>query len=41
MQAAALAEGGVDVLIIETMFDLREAACALRAAKRPRRSPSS
>jgi len=33
-QAAALAEGGVDVLIIETMFDLREAACALRAAKR-------
>ena len=33
-QAAALAEGGVDVLIIETMFDLREASCALRAAKR-------
>jgi len=32
-QAAALAEGGVDVLIIETMFDLREASCALRAAK--------
>ncbi len=33
VQAAALAEGGVDALIIETMFDLREAACALRAAK--------
>jgi 5-methyltetrahydrofolate--homocysteine methyltransferase len=33
-QAATLAEGGVDVLIIETMFDLREAACALRAAIR-------
>jgi 5-methyltetrahydrofolate--homocysteine methyltransferase len=34
VQAAALAEGGSDLLIIETMFDLREAACALRAAKR-------
>lgn len=32
-QAAILAEGGVDGLIIETMFDLREALCALRAAK--------
>jgi 5-methyltetrahydrofolate--homocysteine methyltransferase len=32
-QAAVLAEGGVDGLIIETMFDLREALCALRAAK--------
>jgi 5-methyltetrahydrofolate--homocysteine methyltransferase len=33
-QAAALAEGGADLLIIETMFDLREAACAVRAARR-------
>jgi 5-methyltetrahydrofolate--homocysteine methyltransferase len=32
-QAAILAEGGADGLIIETMFDLREALCALRAAK--------
>ncbi len=33
LQAEALAEGGVDVLLIETMYDLREAVCALRAAK--------
>jgi len=32
-QAGILAEGGVDGLIIETMFDLREAICALRACK--------
>lgn len=32
-QAELLAEGGVDGLIIETMFDLREALCALRACK--------
>jgi 5-methyltetrahydrofolate--homocysteine methyltransferase len=32
-QAAILAEGGVDGLIIETMFDLREALCAVRAAR--------
>jgi 5-methyltetrahydrofolate--homocysteine methyltransferase len=32
-QAAILAEGGVDGFIIETMFDLREALCALRACK--------
>jgi len=32
-QAAALAEGGVDVLIIETQYDLREALCALRGAR--------
>lgn len=32
-QATILAEGGVDGLIVETMFDLREALCALRAAK--------
>jgi 5-methyltetrahydrofolate--homocysteine methyltransferase len=33
-QAAILAEGGVDGFIIETMFDLREALCAVRAAKK-------
>ena len=32
-QAAALAEGGVDVLLIETQYDLREALCALRACR--------
>lgn len=32
-QAAVLAEGGVDGFIIETMFDLREALCALRACR--------
>jgi 5-methyltetrahydrofolate--homocysteine methyltransferase len=32
-QAGILAEGGVDGLIIETMFDLREALCAVRAAR--------
>lgn len=32
-QAAILAEGQVDGLIIETMIDLREALCALRAAR--------
>jgi 5-methyltetrahydrofolate--homocysteine methyltransferase len=32
-QAAILAEAGVEGLIIETMFDLREALCAVRAAK--------
>jgi 5-methyltetrahydrofolate--homocysteine methyltransferase len=32
-QAAILAEGGVDGFIIETMFDLREALCALRACR--------
>jgi 5-methyltetrahydrofolate--homocysteine methyltransferase len=30
-QAAALAEGGVDGFIIETVYDLREALCAIRA----------
>jgi 5-methyltetrahydrofolate--homocysteine methyltransferase len=33
-QAEALAAGGVDVLIIETMYDLQEALCALRACRR-------
>jgi 5-methyltetrahydrofolate--homocysteine methyltransferase len=32
-QATILAEGRVDGFIIETMFDLREALCALRACK--------
>jgi 5-methyltetrahydrofolate--homocysteine methyltransferase len=32
-QASLLAESGVDAFIIETMFDLREALCALRACK--------
>jgi len=32
-QAAYLAEGGADGLIVETMFDLREAVCAVRAAR--------
>ena len=32
-QASALATGGVDGFIIETMIDLREALCALRACK--------
>ena len=32
-QAGALAAGGVDGFIIETVFDLREALCALRACK--------
>jgi 5-methyltetrahydrofolate--homocysteine methyltransferase len=31
-QTAAQAEGGADLLSIETMFDLREALCAVRAA---------
>jgi len=34
VQAEALTAGGVDVLIIETMYDLQEALCALRAARR-------
>ena len=32
-QAEVLAENGVDGFIIETMFDLREALCAVRACK--------
>lgn len=32
-QATFLAEGGADGLIVETMFDLREALCAVRAAR--------
>ncbi len=32
-QARALAEGGVDGFILETLYDLREAQCALRACR--------
>ncbi len=32
-QASYLAEAGVDALLIETIFDLREAICALKACK--------
>jgi len=32
-QAEALADAGIDGFIIESMFDLREAVCALRACK--------
>ena len=32
-QAGILAESGVDAFLIETVFDLREALCALRACK--------
>lgn len=34
VQAEALAEGGVDFLLIETMYDLGEALCALRGARK-------
>lgn len=34
VQASALAEGGVDFLLIETQYDLREALCALKGARR-------
>jgi 5-methyltetrahydrofolate--homocysteine methyltransferase len=34
VQAEALAEGGADFLILETMFDLREALCALRGSRK-------
>ena len=33
-QAEALAEGGIDVFVIETMYDLREALCAVRACRK-------
>ncbi len=33
VQAKALSEGGADVLILETMYDLEEALCGLRAAR--------
>jgi len=34
VQAAALDEAGLDFLIIETMYDLREALCAVRACRK-------
>lgn len=34
IQIEGLIEGGVDFLLIETQYDLREAACALRAAEK-------
>lgn len=36
-QAGALAEGGVDLLIIETQYDLKEALAALKGARRAAR----
>ncbi len=33
VQARALSQGGADVLIVETMYDLEEALCALRAGR--------
>jgi len=33
IQAKALTEGGVDFLLIETQYDLKEALCALKGAK--------
>jgi len=38
-QAGALSEGGVDLFLIETMSDIREAVSALRAAKKVSRIP--
>jgi 5-methyltetrahydrofolate--homocysteine methyltransferase len=34
LQAEGLVEGGADFILIETMFDLREAICAVRGARR-------
>ena len=34
VQAEGLAEGGADFILIETMFDLREALCAVRGSRR-------
>jgi 5-methyltetrahydrofolate--homocysteine methyltransferase len=39
-QAEVLADAGVDGFIIETMFDLREAVCALRACKENSSQPA-
>ncbi len=38
-QAGVLAEAGVDGFIVETVFDLREALCALRACREVARLP--
>jgi len=40
VQAEALSAGQVDFLLVETMYDLREALCALRAARRVSRLPA-
>ena len=39
VQAKALTEGGVDFILIETQYDLREALCAFRGAKRSSHLP--
>jgi 5-methyltetrahydrofolate--homocysteine methyltransferase len=39
VQAKALTEGGVDFLLIETQYDLKEALCALRGARKSSRLP--
>ena len=39
VQAKALADGGVDFLLIETQYDLKEALCALRGARRSSHLP--
>lgn len=38
-QAKGLSEGGVDFLLIETQYDLREALCALRGARHVTETP--
>jgi len=38
-QARGLAEGGVDFLLIETQYDLKEALCALRGARKASQLP--
>ncbi len=39
-QARGLTEGGVDFLLIETQYDLREALCALRGARKASDRPT-
>ncbi|GAJ10500.1 unnamed protein product, partial [marine sediment metagenome] len=39
LQAKALTEGGVDFLLIETQYDLKEALCALRGARKSSNLP--
>ena len=39
VQAKALTEGGVDFLLIETQYDLKEALCALRGARKSSNLP--
>lgn len=40
IQAQALSDGGVDFLLIETQYDLREALCALRGARKSSHKPA-